>query len=29
MREDEVEKILGGNWLKFFNKNFSKKDPSY
>jgi microsomal dipeptidase-like Zn-dependent dipeptidase len=29
MREDEVEKILGGNWLKFFDKNFSKKDPSY
>ena len=29
MREDELEKILGGNWLKFFDKNFSKKDPSY
>ena len=29
MREDEVEKILGGNWLKFFDKNFSKKDPSH
>jgi microsomal dipeptidase-like Zn-dependent dipeptidase len=29
MREDEVEKILGGNWLKFFDKNFSKKDSSY
>jgi microsomal dipeptidase-like Zn-dependent dipeptidase len=29
MREDEVEKILGGNWLKFFDKKFSKKDPSY
>ena len=26
MREDEVEKILGGNWLKFFDKNFSNID---
>ena len=28
MNDKEIEKILGGNWLKFFDKNFSKKYPS-